>query len=263
MILYNPEYIKQTIFFTKTETDNLFNITKNISIDDIIKQINNKSIADKMCFDFIYTSAVIEGNSYTRGEAQTLFETKKPVSTKNIDDANMLLNIKTALNYVLFEKPVINKHTIKELHQILAQGLLPPDKSGCVRTTPVFIANSDYKPLDNAHSLETQMDIILSNYNRIQNIFDKAVYIHNNIAYLQYFQDCNKRLARIIQTLSLINNNMPFLSYNALEAKAEISARYKDALLAYYEQGNTKPYTDFFIAEYTRTINFIKGIIIS
>lgn len=43
MILYSPEYIKQTIFFTKTETDNLFNITKNISIDDIIKQINNKS----------------------------------------------------------------------------------------------------------------------------------------------------------------------------------------------------------------------------
>ncbi len=257
MISYNPEYIKKTIFFTKAETDNLLKITSNINIDNIIKQINDKSLADKMCFDFIYTSAVIEGNSYTRGEAQTLFETKKPVSTKNIDDANMLLNIKTALNYVLFEKPVINKHTIKEVHQILSQGLLPPNKIGCVRTTPVFIANSDYKPLDNAHSFETQMDIMLNTYNSIENIFDKAVYIHNNTAYLQYFQDCNKRLARIMQTLSLINNNMPFLSYNALEAKAEISALYKDALLAYYEQGDIKPYTKFFIAEYTKTINLI------
>ncbi len=260
MILFNPEYLKQTSFLTKTETDNFLKLIQNIDINNIINQVTNKSLADKLCFDFIYTSAVIEGNSYTRGEAQTLFETKKPISTKNIDDANMLLNIKTALNYVLSEKPLINKHTIKELHQILSQGLLPPNKSGCVRTTPVFIANSDYKPLDNSHSLETQMDIILNTYNSIQNIFDKAIYIHNNIAYLQYFQDCNKRLARIIQTLSFINDNIPFLSYNAAYAKADISARYKDAMIEYYELGDTKLYTKFFIEEYTKTINLIKSI---
>lgn len=140
----------------------------------------------------------------------------------------------------------MNKRTIKEIHQILSQGLLPPNTSGCVRTTPVFISNSEYKPLDNPQSLETQIEIILNTYNSIENIFDKAIYIHNNISYLQYFQDCNNMLARILQALSLINNNIPFLSYNARQAKAEITAQYKDALLAYYENGDTKQYTDFF-----------------
>lgn len=258
MISYNRKFLEKTVFLNETETEKLNRLLKNINTDDIIAQIDNdKSIAAKLCFDFIYTSAVIEGNTYTRGEAQTLFETKKSVSGKSIDDANMLLNIREALRYVLSEKPLINKHTLKELHQILSQGLLPFDARGCVRKIPVIISNSEYRPLDNPHELELQSDIMLDIYKTICNPFDKAIYIHNNIAYLQYFQDCNKRLARLVQSLSLIHDKMPFLSYNAFIAAAEIAARYKDSLLAYYEHGDTKPYTEFFISEYSKTLLLI------
>ncbi|RLA06796.1 MAG: hypothetical protein DRQ51_08180 [Gammaproteobacteria bacterium] len=32
----------------------------------------------------------------------------------------------------------------------------------------------------------------------IKNPFNQAIYLHNNLAYLQYFSDSNKRLARVM-----------------------------------------------------------------
>lgn len=259
MITFNPSFLEQTAFLSEEQNDILFTKLEDIDIDELFGEIgNDKSIIYKLCFDFIYTSAVIEGNTYTRGEAEILFETKKPISSKSIDDANMLLNIKTALEYTMQERPKITKHSIRELHQILSQSLLPKKAQGGVREISVTIGNSDYIPINNPQELEMQMDNLLKHYEKIKNPFNRAIYIHNNIAYLQYFQDCNKRLARALQGLSLINDNMPFLSYNAAKAQTEIKAYYKDALLAYYEKGNAKMYADFFFEEYYKTLDLLQ-----
>ena len=261
MIKYNPIFLEKTRFLSKAQSDDLHAISAGIDVNELIKNIeNDKSIAHKLCFDFIYTSAIIEGNTYTRGEAEILFETCLPVSSKSVDDANMLLNIKSALNYILQEKPAITKHSIKEIHQILSQGLLPKKAQGGVRELAVMIGNSEYVPLNNPLELELQMERMISYYQKINNPFDKAIYIHNNTAYLQYFQDCNKRLARILQNLSLINDNMPFLSLNASRAQTEIKVQYKDAMIAYYESGDNKPYVGFFVSEYTKTLEAIREI---
>ena len=61
-----------------------------------------------------------------------------------------------------------------------------------------------------------------------------------------------------MQGLSLINDNIPFLSYNAAKAQTEIKAYYKDALLAYYEKGNAKMYADFFFEEYCKTLDLLQ-----
>ncbi|MGI0407296.1 Fic family protein [Helicobacter himalayensis] len=261
MIEYNPTFLEKTSFLGKAQSDNLRAIGADIDLNELITNVENrKSIAHKLCFDFIYTSAIIEGNTYTRGEAETLFETRLPISSKSVDDANMLLNIKSALDYILQEKPTITKHSIREIHQILSQGLLPKKAQGGVRELAVTIGSSEYVPLSNPLELELQMERMISYYQKIDNPFDKAIYIHNNTAYLQYFQDCNKRLARILQNLSLINDNMPFLSLNASRAQTEIKAQYKDAMIAYYERGDSKPYTSFFISEYTKTLQAIKQL---
>ena len=261
MIPYNPAFLDKTSYLDPKESEHLLALATSINLQALLESIkDDKSIAHKLCFDFIYTSAVIEGNTYTRGEAQTLFETRKPISTKSIDEANMLLNIKAALEYVLEQKPTISKHTIREVHQILSQGLLPKKAQGGVRDIAVSIGNSDYVPLHNPQELELQMEQMLARYAEIDNPFDKAMYIHNNIAYLQYFMDCNKRLARTIQNLSLLNDGLPFLSLSASRAETEIKARYKDAMLDYYEKGDTKPYAEFFISEYASTLENIHAI---
>ncbi len=257
MITYNPRFLDKTTFLSDYETEILNNMSKNLKFKELLKNNKEQSALQKLYFDFIYTSAKIEGNSYTRGEAQTLFETKKPIGSKNINEAIMLLNIKEALEYVLEKQPEINKHSIREIHQILSQNLLTKEAQGGVRKIAVYISNSDYMPLDNPHELENQMDKMLDIYHTIKNPYDKAIYIHNNLAYLQYFQDCNKRLARLIQNLSLLNSNLAFLSYNAARAEGEIIAKYKEGLIAYYESGNTTLYTDFFVSEYEKTLEFL------
>lgn len=261
MVSYNADFLKKVNLLSNEQITYLDNLVQDIDTQNFLKDIpNDKSLVAKLCFDFIYTSAVIEGNTYTRGEAQTLFETKRPISSKSIDDANMLLNIKESLEYIITQQPPINKHTIRELHQILSQGLLTKQAQGGVRKIAVTIGNSDYIPLNNPQELEIQMDSILATYQTISNPFNKAIYIHNNIAYLQYFEDCNKRLARTLQNLSLMLDNKPFLSYNAARAETEIKAQYKDSLLAYYEKGDTLPYSQFFTSEYTKTLQTIKEI---
>lgn len=260
MIGYNKEYLNIIDFLSIEEIRELDSLTSNIDFNTILNNAGHKSALEKLCFDFIYTSAVIEGNTYTRGEAESLFETKKPLGHKTIDEAIMLLNIKEALEYVLYEKPNITKHTLRELHQILSQNLLNKHSQGGVRKIPVFIGNSDYVPLNNPYELETQMDRMLNIYHSIKNPYNQAIYIHNNIAYLQYFEDCNKRLARLVQNLSLLNNNLAFVSYNALNAESKIMGAYKDSLLAYYEKGDVMLYKNFFVSEYKNTLTFLNDI---
>lgn len=62
------------------------------------------------------------------------------------------------------------------------------------------------------------------------------------------------------QNLSLLNDGLPFLSLSASRAETEIKARYKDAMLDYYEKGDTKPYAEFFISEYASTLENIHAI---
>ena len=259
MITFNPDFLEQTSFLDEYEITELNDLSQYVDFHILMAtQHNDKSLLSKMSFDFIYTSAKIEGNSYTRGEALTLFETRKPMGHKRIDEAIMLFNIKEAFEYVLQYRPTINKHTIRELHQILSQNLLPKKAQGGVRLTEVYISNSNYIPLNNPQELENQLDRILNISQEIVNPYNQAIYLHNNIAYLQYFQDCNKRLARLVQNLSLINNNLPFLSYDAQRAESQIMAQYKDSLITYYEQGNAQSYKDFFISEYKKTLEVVK-----
>ena len=55
-------------------------------------------------------------------------------------------------------------------------------------------------PLDNPYLLEEQLQRLLDVALTINDPFEQAVFAHCNLAYLQYFKDCNKRTARLVQT---------------------------------------------------------------
>ena len=83
---------------------------------------------------------------------------------------------------------------------------------------------------------------------------DLAVFLHCNLAYLQFFLDCNKRVARLVQSAALVANNLTplFLS------EARIPA-YLDAIVAYYETGNYELYKHLFFEQYTETMTWFLG----
>ena len=252
MITFNMDFLNQKEIFNQEE---LRLLNHDIGLIEFDRE-NKKSLFYKFYFDFIFASAKIEGNTYTKIEADTLLETNKTALNKPIDDAMQILNIKKAYDFIIDFKPEINKRTFKEIHQILSEGLLPRDAQGLVRNIPVTIGGSDYIPLTIPDQLEITLDKILENYHSIKGAFDRAVYLHNNVAYLQYFQDCNKRLARILQNLSLLKDDRLPLAF--LGSDNIVFNDYKRALIEYYETGSHEGYKSFFIQEYNKELEIIK-----
>jgi hypothetical protein len=73
------------------------------------------------------------------------------------------------------------------------------------------------------------------------NVFEKAIYLHCNLAYLQYFEDGNKRTARMMQTAAMVKGGILPLFFNDT-----LADRYTRAVVVYYETGDYAPYVSFF-----------------
>jgi len=235
IISYNPSAIENTQILTETQKIEFAEIADDIKLSDVIR---NKSLVNKMNFGFVYTSAKIEGNQYTLVEAETLLKTKKPSGNHTLQDANMLRNISNALRYCLKHNPSMNANTIINIHSILSSDLELFDEAvnfgGKRRNFPVFIEGSAYEPLEDFELLEHEFSRMFEIYDTIKNPYERAIYIHDNLAYLQYFADCNKRTARIACALSLINANLPFFAFNEMKAD-EDKFQYLNAVKRYYE----------------------------
>jgi len=250
---FNPKLLEYKPIFSKDELKTLEDINQTISLELFLK---NKNLVEKFSFDFIYTSAKIEGNTYSKAEALTLLDYGKTSGGKSFSDAKMLINLKKAFKFILNDDCMINKHKIRTIHSILADELIDDSELGSVRNKGVLIKGSNYIPLNNALQLESEMDRILQIYKTIKNPFDKSLYIHNNLAYLQYFSDVNKRTARVLLNLSLKCDNKMLLI-----PQEELIPLYVEGILEYYEKGTYKNLKEFFIKSYQKMYDMAKGVI--
>jgi len=249
---YDFNRLETTTFFTQDELNILETINQNISLQSFLK---NKNLVEKFGFDFVYTSAKIEGNTYSKADALTLLDYGKTSGGKNYSDAKMLINLNKAFKYILNDDCTINKHKIRTLHHILADDLVEDEDRGSVRQKGVLIKGSDYIPLNDAISLDSELDRLVSISQTISNPYDKSLYIHNNLAYLQYFADVNKRTARTMQNLSLKCDNKMLLI-----PSEEFIYLYIESILDYYEKGDITKSKEYFIKSYQKMDNQIKKV---
>lgn len=247
---YNPKFLENTNIWTEKELEILHKMKEDMPIEVFLNSTGDKGLIEGYGFDFVYTSAKIEGNTYDRYETITLLETGLGARNKKIEDAVMILNLKEAYDYVIKHSLEINKHTIREIHQILSQRLLRKEDQGGVRNISVQIGGSDYIPLQGSMELDIQMDSLLNIFSNIDDPFNRALYIHNNLAYLQYFKDCNKRTARVMQNVSLLKDNLMIFTIKTNDSE-EITS-YKKGLVNYYERGDYEPYKEFFMRNYEK-----------
>ena len=71
MIEYNPAFLEKKPIFSANELDYLDSLQKDMALEYFLE---SKSLNEKFGFDFIYTSAQIEGNTYTKAETLSLLE---------------------------------------------------------------------------------------------------------------------------------------------------------------------------------------------
>jgi len=79
--------------------------------------------------------------------------------------------------------------------------------------------------------------------------------LHNNLAYLQYFKDCNKRTARVMLNVSLKSDNKMIY----IPTGENISI-YLKAITSYYETGKYDQSKEHFITSYQNVVDKIKFV---
>lgn len=247
---YNPKFLENTNIWSEKELEILHKMKEDMPIEVFLNSTGDKGLIEGYGFDFVYTSAKIEGNTYDRYETLDLLEMGITAGGKKYSDAVMILNLKEAYRSILNNDYPIDKNTLKEIHSIIAKDLVQRQNLGSMRKMNVQIGGSNYKPLSTGDRLNAELDYLFKIYQTINDPFNKAIYIHHNLAYLQYFEDCNKRTARTMQFISFKNDGiMPFV---ITEYSDSVYIQYRKTLLEYYQRGYYEPYKEFFIRNYKK-----------
>lgn len=195
-----------------------------------------------------YYSGKIEGNTYTYVETEALLK-DGITSEKRYEDAKMLKNLYNTfipeLEYIHKERNQerIEERTLFRIHQSISTGLVSNEESGSLRTRAVRISGTDYVPLKNQQEIKRKLNEILFQQEGYTNPLEKAVYLHCNLARLQPFIDGNKRTARMIESIALMNAGIiPVYS-----AKDSDILNYRKGLIAFYGTEDYNPYADYFL----------------
>ncbi len=205
-----------------------------------------------------YYSGKIEGNTYTYVETEALLK-DGITSEKRYEDAKMLKNLYNTfiseLEYIHKEKnqEIIDERTLFRVHQSISTGLVSNEESGALWVRAVRISGTNYVPPKNPQEIESKLNEILFQQDEYTNPLEKAVYLHCNLARLQPFIDGNKRTARMIESIALMNAGLiPVYS-----AKDSDILSYRKGLIAFYEKEDCSLYADYFL---NRQIERIKEI---
>lgn len=199
---------------------------------------------ERLTIELSWKSSQIEGNTYSLLETEMLFMEHKRAKGKSQEEATMLLNHKTCLDFILEHNEMgrnLNLALLEKIHSLLIQDL---GINRNLRSRIVGITGSAYKPLDNPYHIKEAIEKMCLTINAKQNCFEKALLAVALISYIQPFEDGNKRTARMVSNALLIADGACPLSYRSVE-----SLEYKKAMLLFYEQNNLSAFKELFMQQ--------------
>ena len=246
---YNPSFVDHRPILTAEEKLWLHGFAAKFSLSQFK---NDARHYEETTVDFVYTSAKIEGNTYDRIDTDNLLRLGLTAGGKRYSDAIMLVNLRDGFEKVMAAGAAteLNIDYFCDLHKVLMRDLLPIHEQGIVRTTGVTIGASVYEPPVDSGHLRSEIKFILPGADKYDDPFERSIYLHCNLAYLQYFRDGNKRTSRMMQTAALVQGNvLPLFFSDTLIDK------YQRATVLYYETGQYAPYVAFFKENYELAIS--------
>lgn len=206
---------------------------------------------NRLLIDLSWNSCRLEGNTYSLLETERLLELGEEAAGKDAREAQMLLNHKAAIEFLVGQAPEtgLNTFTIRNLHALLSNNLLAdPQACGRLRSIPVSIGGTVYHPLEIPQLIEEYFQQILAKATGINDPFEQAFFVLVHLPYLQPFEDVNKRVSRLSANIPLIRANLCPLSFVDVPDKA-----YIDGIVAVYELNRTELLRDIFVWAYKRS----------
>ena len=216
-----------------------------------------RKVLEQLLIDLSWQSSRLEGNRMSLLDTRELF--MKGRSEGEDRDSIMLLNHKDAIEFMVDAVPEygITVSVVRNVQSILMQGLLEnPQSVGAIRKTIVNIAGSVYVPSQVPQLLEEMLEHIVDKARSVNNPLEAAFFLWVNIAYLQPFEDGNKRTSRLCANLPLMLANCAPLSFLDVEP-----ADYAMAVLGVYERQDVTIAVELFEWTYRRSIAKYKVIL--
>ena len=208
-------------------------------------------VLKRLLIDLSWNSSRLEGNTYSLLDTARLIELGEEVEEKDHLEAQMILNHKEAIEFLVnaAEDVGFNRYTILNLHALLADNLLPdPAAAGRLRQIAVGIGGSVFHPLEVPQLIEECFDRVLATATTINDPFEQGLFVMVHLPYLQPFEDVNKRVSRLAANIPLIKHNLSPLSFDDVPRDL-----YTEAVLGVYELNRTELLRDVFCWAYGRS----------
>ena len=252
---YNQDFLRsyapnETFYLTAEQREELNKIGQ---VEATVRLAGTyaRNILSRLLIDLSWNSSRLEGNTYSLLETKRLIELGETANGKDLTDAQMILNHKAAIEYIVesAEEKQITSQEICSIHALLSENLLgDASASGRLRTIIVGIAGTTYIPLENPHLIRECLDLFIEKVNEISDPFEQSLFSIVHLSYLQAFEDVNKRTGRLVANIPLIRKNLKPLSFTEVQ-----QAAYVTALLGVYERNDTSLIRDLYVWAYTRS----------
>jgi Fic family protein len=200
---------------------------------------------ERLTIDLSWKSSQIEGNTYDLLETATLILDGIKAKDKPDNDAQMILNHKKVIDFILKNKngfKIITVDKISELHSILIDKL--PVAKG-IRKSAVGISGTNYEPLSDEPSIKRALSQLCELINSKSSLYEKAFLALIMISYIQAFIDGNKRTARMVCNAILVANNSYPISFRNTDINY-----YRKSIILFYELNNFYELKKLFIDQY-------------
>jgi len=209
-----------------------------------------KKEIERLTIELSWKSSQIEGNTYSLIDTEVLIKENKEANGHTKEEAVMILNHKQALRYIFenpekFKRLTINK--IDDIHQLIVKDL---GITKGYRQRLVGIVGTKFRPLDNQHQIREAMEKTIGLINKTAEPFLKALIALLILAYIQPFEDGNKRTSRLMANAVLVAHQICPLSFRSIN-----ESDYKKAIIVFYEQNSARFFKELFIRQFEFAVN--------
>lgn len=225
--------------------------------DNYIKRIKTisptilKKEFERLAIELSWKSSQIEGNTYSLIDTEILIKENKLAKNHTKEEAQMILNHKKTLDYIVDNKSIFKNITLSKIentHKLII-GKMGVQKN--IREGLVGITGTTYKPLDNQYQIKKALEkMILLIGEKNMHPLAKSLATILLISYIQPFEDGNKRTARLLGNAILLAHNYCPLSYRSIDEND-----YKKATLLFYEQNSALLFKNLFLEQFIFSIN--------
>lgn len=211
-----------------------------------------RQVHERLLIDLSFASSALEGNTYSLLDTKRLIEQGVEASGKGLAEAQMILNHKRAIEFLLSSGVSLGlrRMVVMNLHAELMDNLLSdPSQLGRIRQRSVGIHKSTYLPETIPSRISEGLETMLSMLRQDVDPFEASFALLVGLSYLQPFLDGNKRTARLCANLPLFERNLRPLSFIDVPRPA-----YLQATLAAYEFQDITPMRELFVFAYERSV---------